>query len=266
MKIKNILKKTVTVVTTASVFVLPLVACGGGNNGGGGIDDVELHGEQVTEQEWKDAIDTLINCKNYTEKYVTRRSDVDWEECYFHEEKYDIENNIVYINSKKSEQGAYALEAYFFIYPLDDSDSMPKQIFNVVRGYEVSYSEEWNITTAYYLQDLKQYVTSGGTGVLSYIDRFIYDSNGMRRSDYGYSDAKYDDNDGAYCLESDAYGTLSLYYSERYLYGCHYEASYGGFCVSTKSVCSDFGTTVIDVPSEVITAMEQYIAENSVAA
>lgn len=296
MNIKDILSKTVAAVTTAAVFAMPLIACGGSGSGDGdGNDDIELRGERVTEQEWKDGIDALRVCQNYTEtvKYVKSSGymrdvnmtsdDIKYfaimkgfgSETY----KFDVQNGLAHI---LIESYGIVEAPYFEIYIIYDR-GMRYELCNYNEerveyygengsyGYKPLYNDKWRVFNIPHNSEMPDNVARMlGSGFLNL--ECLYDCREEYSIYHKYADFKFNENDNSYSYDDNIpyyypYNSeWNLFFSDGLLYGANgrihpkWKDSHSDwdFQVWKTMVCSDFGTTVIDVPSEVTAAIEEY--------
>ncbi|MDE7463740.1 MAG: hypothetical protein K2M48_01820, partial [Clostridiales bacterium] len=272
---------------------MPLLACG---------DDDEwadLQGEWVSEREWVDGIDALLDCKNYTETIKVRVDSETLDQSYKGTVdalyKFDIDNKVMFFtltapkvenpNIAPTSYSTYA--AYEFCYAINDPNS-DEPVFRDICVYRYEEDEDgWQV------RDL-------GTIELSNFKKNFIDSNLTYSIIYGllddssvikiksiYSDFKYSGETGAFThlyereFNEPPYGsssisqTTKLYFSNKRLYAVDYKsrgetkATVEGkdyHIIQNQSgtdVCSDFGTTVIEVPDEVKTVLENYKATHS---
>ncbi len=269
MKIVKYLKKAMVMLTAVSVFAMPLIACGNDNKdnngsvGGIGVGG-KLRGERVTEQQWKDGIDALMECENYTEI-------IDYVDYYEHSDiiiKYDLQNGIIYI-SAPFESGEQHI-SYFVLY--NNHRFLIDNIKEISEGeYVVDeenfYLHKWYITSYDNIYDIK---SSVGYYMLGMCLEDIFDY-GYRDEEtnqyvhnydaesiyYKYSDAVFNTMEGSYRCNNAWLGLryADFYFSNGYIYAVQTEDS--GGADDMKAVCKDFGTTVIDVPTDVSAIIEE---------
>lgn len=264
MEKKKFLGSLLCVAAAAAMAALPLVACGGGDNGGG---SGSLRGERVTEQEWKDGIDELRMCKNYTETVKTVKNTTGIDRGYDGIYKFDLTNGIVCWEFDNS-----ILEGKIIMI-VDDNYYF--RLYNYSwDGNDRSYSCEWYVEEAYALYDGHNqfiYACDFYWGGFRNLEAWFYYNNSYEENSmyHKYFECNFDENSGTY-VRKENYSAeehrLGYIFKDKSLVAGEYRAirELNGKDMEyhITMTISDVGTTVIDVPSDVTDAIDEYKAEH----
>ncbi len=287
MNKKRFATEILCIATAAAFTASSLLACGEGDGG-----SVGLHGESVTEQEWKDEISAFVNCRNYTETIYAREEDYDADDpdnkAIVTNEitlKFDLENNIAYLLDKSempkretTEDGETIKETREDYYFIDDG--------KIISVYKYDELGEWRVQVKpFYSGDDNSKKCEpehketwiNGECLTVYAAQLISETGYLLTpsvdNKFTYSDATFDSGDGSYNIvvydrqtpNSHSEYTQKFFFSGGRLYGgiSKWSETHGLSTVDGEYtyICGDFGTTKIEVPSEVNAALEEYRSE-----
>ncbi|MDE7463874.1 MAG: hypothetical protein K2M48_02495 [Clostridiales bacterium] len=236
MKKTSLLKKAVCAATATVLCVAPLLACGDSDN----FQGVEVPDEKT----WNERVEAYNNCQNFTETVAQYD---DGKLAVSISIKYDIDNHgVVY------SEDSNGCQDYYFTTPIDN-------LHLVV--YKTESDEPWK-THIYYGTDFNSHYSNTSIKLNHFSTNLHYFKAYNAYSEYAYNgsnsayEKEYESLGGAKCHDK-------LYFSEHYLFAGTMEIDAGRIGnMKVTCECSEYGTTVVNVPAEVQAIAAEYLKPN----